>query len=75
MDEDADRYLLAFFLNGRHLRLLIENSGNVVQRSSVDIESGVSRSGAQTRGVTDLNKQPAMIIESSDQVPRATSLK
>ena len=36
IDEDAGRYRLTFFLDRRRLRLLVDDGGNVIQRSSVD---------------------------------------
>lgn len=36
IDEDAGRYRLTFFSDRRRLRLLVDDGGNVVQRSSVD---------------------------------------
>ena len=36
IDEDAGRYRLTFFSDRRRLRLLVDDGGNVIQRSSVD---------------------------------------
>lgn len=35
-DEDAGRYRLTFFHEGRRLRLIVEDTGRVVQRSLID---------------------------------------
>lgn len=36
IDEDHGRYRLTFFLENRRFRLLVDETGNVVQRSSID---------------------------------------
>lgn len=36
IDDDAGRYRLTFFSGNRRLRLLVDDKGNVVQRSSID---------------------------------------
>lgn len=36
IDEDAGRYRLTFFHKNRRLRLIVDDSGGVVQRSSID---------------------------------------
>ena len=35
-DEDAGRYRLTFFYRNRRFRLVVDEEGNVVQRSTVD---------------------------------------
>jgi uncharacterized protein DUF6522 len=35
-DEDAGRYRLTFFFRNRRFRLVVDEEGNVVQRSTVD---------------------------------------
>lgn len=36
VDEDAGRYRLTFFCKSRRFRLIVEDNGRVVQRSSID---------------------------------------
>lgn len=36
VDEDADRYRLTFFHQGRRFRLIVEDNGRVVGRSAID---------------------------------------
>ena len=36
VDEDAGRYRLTFFSENRRFRLLVDETGNVVQRSTID---------------------------------------
>jgi hypothetical protein len=36
IEEDAGRYRLTFFLDNRRFRLIIDDRGNVVQRSTLD---------------------------------------
>jgi hypothetical protein len=36
IDEDAGRYRLTFFYRNRRFRLVVDEEGNVVQRSTVD---------------------------------------
>lgn len=36
VDDDAGRHRLTFFYKGRRLRLVVEDSGRVVQRSLID---------------------------------------
>lgn len=49
-NKDAGRYQLTFFSDRRCLRLLIDDSGNVVQRSSV---------GLGNRGLPDSARKPS----------------
>jgi hypothetical protein len=37
VDEDAGRYRLTFFHKNRHFRLVVDETGTVVQRSSVNL--------------------------------------
>ena len=36
VDEDAGRYRLTFFYKGRRLRIIVGETGNIIQRSLVD---------------------------------------
>jgi Family of unknown function (DUF6522) len=36
IDEDSGRYRLTFFSENRRFRLLVDETGNVVQRSAID---------------------------------------
>jgi Family of unknown function (DUF6522) len=36
VDEDAGRYRLTFFYENRHFRLVVDEEGNAVQRSTLD---------------------------------------
>jgi hypothetical protein len=36
VDEDAGRYRLTFFLENRRFRLIVDERGNAIQRSTVD---------------------------------------
>jgi len=49
IDEDAGRYRLTFFSDRRRLRLLVDDNGYVVQRSSVDFGE---------RGLPDSARKP-----------------
>lgn len=50
IDEDAGRYRLTFFSDRWRLRLLVDKSGNVVQRSSVDFGEQGLPDAARTPG-------------------------
>ena len=36
VDEDAGRHRLTFFYTGRRLRIVVDETGNVIQRSLID---------------------------------------
>jgi hypothetical protein len=50
-DEDEGRYRLTFFAGSRRFRLIVDNQGNMLQRSTVDFgERGLPASTRGPRG-------------------------
>lgn len=50
VDDDAGRYRLTFFHAGRRFRLVIDQSGRVIQRSTIDFGDGGVPAGARRPG-------------------------
>lgn len=49
IDEDEGRYRLTFFFESRRFRLLVDEKGNVVQRSTIDFSNRpLPRSGRKS---------------------------
>jgi hypothetical protein len=55
-DEDAGRYRLTFFYENRRFRLVVDEAGNVVQRSTLDFGDHPLPTSMRSRPV--VKKQP-----------------
>jgi hypothetical protein len=49
VDEDIGRHRLTFFCGSRHFRLIVDEAGNVVQRSSVNFSDHPLPAAARKR--------------------------
>lgn len=52
VDEDEGRYRVTFFSGNRRFRLIVDNKGNVIQRSAIDFGDRGLPASARTPGAS-----------------------